>query len=178
MSKPVTPKPAKRVGHNGAAFDRIGPSSIAALVPRAAHAAFAKAIPGVAGMLHAWPAIVGPAFAEVTIPRRLVQGSLTIGCTGPVALELQHQTNQLLGRVNQYLGNHAVHRLRFVQVHAILRTVPPKPRAMPSPETRHAAAAAVADLPDGPLKDALATFGQAVLTESASRLGNQPRTRC
>ncbi len=149
--------------------DYRGPSSIAALVPKVSHAAFAKAAPGVARMMEAWPAIVGPALAEVTTPRRMGQGTLTIGCSGPVAIELQHLTNELLGRINQYLGSQSVHRLRFVQTQ-IARAVP-KLRRPPSKSAENAANSAVAHLPEGPLKDALASLGRAVLTESTSRLG-------
>ena len=74
--------------------------------------------------MEAWSGIVGPILADMTVPRRLSQGTLTIGCSGPVAMELQHLSTELLNRVNQYLGAQTVHRLRFVQIRMI--RVPPK----------------------------------------------------
>ena len=126
--------------------------------------------------MEAWDGIVGPLLAASTTPRRLAQGTLTIGCSGPVAMELQHLSTELLSRVNQYLGSQAARRLRLVQI-AAART-PPRTRPRVAPAVEMAAAAAVADLPDGPLRAALTSLGRAVLTESASRLGKQPRTSC
>ena len=154
-----------------------GPGGIAALVSRIARPAFAKSSPGTAQMVEAWPSIVGPALAVVTTPRRLTQGTLTITCSGPVAMELQHLSNELLGRINQYLGRQSVHRLRFLQTQTQAPRGTLKPRPAPSKAAAAATEAAIADLPDGPLKDALALLGRAVLTESTSRLGKQPNTR-
>jgi hypothetical protein len=125
--------------------------------------------------MEAWAGIVGPALGDVTTPRRLSQGTLTIGCSGPVAMELQHLSTELLVRINQYLGSHAVRRLRFVQITAMRVLARPKPR--PSEAVQAAAAQAVARLADGPLRTALAALGRAVLSESASRLGQQLHTR-
>ncbi len=152
-----------------------GPRPLAALVPALIKPAFAQAGPGVAQLMEAWPGIVGPSLADATTPKKLGQGSLTIACSGPVAMELQHLSVELTARINQYLGNQTVQRLRFVQT----RTIRPPARAAPrpTPATVKAADDAVADLPEGPLRAALAGLGRAVLTESASRLGKQPRTR-
>jgi hypothetical protein len=125
--------------------------------------------------MEAWPGIVGPALADVTTPRRLSQGTLTIGCSGPVAMELQHLSIEVLARINQYLGSQVARRLRFVQITAAQAPVRLKPRRTEAAET--AASQAVAGLPDGPLRAALAALGRAVLTESASRLGSQLHTR-
>lgn len=152
-----------------------GPRPIAAVVPAATRTAFRRAAPGVAQLMEAWVGIVGPSLAGVTVPRRLAQGTLTVGCSGPVAMELQHLSMELIGRINQYLGSQTIHRLRFIQTAAIGTPVRSTPR--PNAAAEAAAAEAVADLPDGPLRTALTELGRAVLTESASRLGKQPRTR-
>lgn len=151
-----------------------GPRPIAALVPVVAKAAFRRGGHGVVQLMEAWSGIVGPSLAAVTTPKRLAQGTLTIGCSGPVAMELQHLTTELMGRVNQFLGQQPVQRLRFVQTR--LAGPPPKPRYKPSAAADKAASAAVASLPAGPLRDALANLGRAVLTESASRLGRHITT--
>jgi hypothetical protein len=137
--------------------------------------AFKRGAPGVAQLLEAWSGIVGPALAEVTMPRRLGQGTLTIGCAGPVAMELQHLSNEVLGRINQYLGSHSVLRLRFVQIAAPRAPVQQRPK--PTAAIAAAASESVAHLAEGPLRTALAGLGRAVLTESASRLRQQPHTK-
>ena len=83
--------------------------------------------------------------------------TLTIACAGPVALELQHLSAELMARVNGHLGRVAVTRLRFVQ-----EVVAPRPA--PAPRR-----AAVADSPvplpgvaPGALYDALQALGRAV----------------
>jgi len=99
--------------------------------------------------------------AAVTTPRGLSSGTLTLACAGPVAMELAHLADQLSARINAHLGRQAVTRLRFVQT---LPTPLAQPAA-PAPPPRDAARAAqaVAALPDGPLKDALAGLGALVL---------------
>ena len=152
-----------------------GPRGIAALLPAIVKPAFAHTSPGVVQLMEAWPGIVGPALADATTPRKMGQGTLTIACSGPVAMELQHLSVELTARINQYLGNQTVQRLRFVQT----QTRRPPARAAPRPTAAmiEAADGAVADLPEGPVRTALANLGRAVLAESASRLGKQPRTR-
>jgi len=152
-----------------------GPRPIAAVVPVVTRNAFNRAAPGVAQLMEAWAGIVGPALADVTTPRRLSQGTLTIGCSGPVAMELQHLSTEVLSRINQYLGSHSVRRLRFVQITAVRAPVRPGPRPTAAAET--AASQAVAQLADGPLRSALAALGRAVLSESTSRIGNQLHTK-
>ena len=112
---------------------------------------------------------MGPALADVTVPRRLSQGSLTIGCSGPVAMELQHLSTELLSRINQYLGQQTVRHLRFVQT--LGAAPPPRPRRRPTAAVEIAASNSVAHLPEGPLREALASLGRALLSEPPSRLG-------
>lgn len=153
-----------------------GPRPVAAIVPVVARTAFSRHAPGMVQLMEAWVGIVGPGLASATAPRRLSQGTLTIGCSGPVAMELQHLSTELIGRINQYLGSQVVRRLRLLQTAATQTQIQAMPR--PTAAIEMAASSAVADLPDGPLRTALVELGRAVLTESASRLGKQPSTRC
>jgi hypothetical protein len=112
-----------------------------------------------------WQAIVGPALVAVTQPRRLAAGTLTLACSGPIALELQHLAPELISRINGYLGRQAVQALRFVQTEpARVAAMAQKP--VVNPEAAKSAAAAVADLPEGPLRDALSALGRAVLSRA------------
>jgi hypothetical protein len=92
-----------------------GPRALGALVPRLTRPAFRRRSPAGALLMAEWAAVVGPAIAAVTEPRRLLAGTLTIACAGPVAMELQHLAPQLIARINGQLGRVAVERLRFVQ---------------------------------------------------------------
>jgi hypothetical protein len=137
-----------------------GPRQVSALVPALVRPAFRRRAPATAQVLADWDVIVGPAIAAVTTPRRLSAGTLAITCPGPVALELQHLSGQLIERINTHLGKATVTRLRFVQ--DALPTPPPPPRAKPQAVAE--ARAAVASLPEGPLRDALEALGRMVLT--------------
>jgi hypothetical protein len=151
-----------------------GPRPIASVVPVVARISFNRAAPGVFQLMEAWAGIVGPALADVTLPRRLSQATLTIVCSGPMAMELQHSSIELIKRINQYLGAGAVRRLRFVQS-LVVRT-PSRAEPRPTVSMEQAASQAVAGLPEGPLRTALAALGRAVLCLSESPLGTQSRT--
>src|SRR3954463_12655425 len=63
-----------------------GPRAIGALVPGLTRPAFRRQGPASAQVIIDWPAIVGPALAAVTAPRRLSAGALTLACAGPIAM--------------------------------------------------------------------------------------------
>ncbi len=137
-----------------------GPRPLGALVPVVVRPAFRKRSPAMAQALADWEAIVGPAIAAVASPRKLFGGTLSIVCTGPMAVELQHLSEQLIGRINAHLGQIAVTRLRFTQDLRQLPAPPPRPaRAQAKDDAR----AAVAALEPGDLRDALEALGRVVL---------------
>lgn len=147
---------AAPAGPADAARHVYGPRPIGALVPALTRPAFRKRAPGGAQVMADWAQIVGPALSAVTTPRRLSGSTLTLACTGPVALELQHLATELLARVNGHLGRTVVERLRFIQDPA----APPTPPASRSHRT--AAPVEVPGIPPGPLHDALAALGQTI----------------
>lgn len=134
-----------------------GPRSIGALLPAVTRPAFRSRSAGAAQLMADWPAIVGPALAAVSVPRQLARGSLTLACSGPVAMELQHLSAQLAERINAHYGRVMVEQLRFVQAAA---------PALPKVATRAKAAppspVEIPDMKDGALRDALAALGGAV----------------
>jgi hypothetical protein len=133
-----------------------GPRPIGALVPALTRPAFRKRSPAAAQIMTDWGEIVGPALAAVTAPRRLAAGTLTLACSGPIALELQHLAAQLTERINAYLGRAAVERLRFTQ------DLDPATRAAAVPRRTPLGKVEVPGVPPGPLRDALAALGAAV----------------
>ncbi len=149
-----------------------GPRPVGALVPTLPRAAFRRRAPGTAQVLADWESIVGPALAAVTLPRRLTAGTLTIACSGPIAMELQHLSGELIARINTALGAGVVSTLRFVQtVHA----APPAAAApRPSPQSLARAESAVESLPSGELRDALTALGRAVFGAAERRPSTRP----
>ena len=120
-----------------------------------------SALIGQALMPVLWVLVVGPALAAVTTPKRFGNGTLVIGCAGPVAMELTHLAPQLIGRINSHLGQTAVERLRFVQQASAAGAAPAprpaEPAALP-PRVRDAMAA----IPQGELREALEKLAQGV----------------
>ncbi len=144
-----------------------GPRPLGGLLPRITRPAFRRHSPAAAQLLADWADIVGPALAAVTVPRRLVAGTLTLACAGPIAIELQHLSTELIARINGHLGSQAVHRLRFVQTATGSAAIVPLARPV-NAAARQAALASVAHLPAGPLREALATLGAAVLGQPST----------
>jgi hypothetical protein len=95
-----------------------GPRPLGAIVPRVTRPAFRRYSPAAVQIMADWPEVVGPGLAALAVPRRLAQGTLTLACAGPVALELSHLAPQLIARINAHCGRVAVRRLRFVQAPA------------------------------------------------------------
>jgi len=130
-----------------------------------------------------WREIVGDQLARVTRPQKLTRGragsggTLELRVAGPAALLVQHQSAEILSRVNLFLGPGAVDKLRIAQG-------PVKPLPTPAASTKGARrrfepldAAAEAELsksveraPDA-LKAALAGLGRAVLSDEAKGRG-------
>lgn len=146
-----------------------GPRPIGALVPGLTRPAFRRVSPAAAQVMVDWSAIVGPALAAVTTPMRLASGQLTIACSGPIAMELQHLAGELIARINTHLGASTVKRLRFVQTLAPSRQQAAPIPAPPDGALVRQAEKAVSGIPEGELRSALASLGAAVLDAAARR---------
>jgi hypothetical protein len=140
-----------------------GPRALGSLVPEVTRQTFRKRNPASAQILADWEIIVGPKVAAMTVPRKLDRGVLTIACAGPAAMDLHYMGIEVINRINTHLGGQPVHSLKFTQ--AGMPRKPPPPRPSP-PEAIMEAEAAVADLPDGELKSALAALGRVVIGRS------------
>lgn len=124
-----------------------------------------------------WREIVGDQLARVTRPQKLIKGRggsggvLELRVAGPAALLVQHQSAEILSRVNLFLGAGSVDKLRIAQgpVKPSAETAskprrPSKPPPLPA-ETEAELARAVETAPEG-LKAALQKLGRAVMGES------------
>ena len=137
-----------------------GPRPLGALLPALTRPVFRKRSPAGALLMADWAAVVGPSLAAVTAPRRLTAGTLTIACTGPVAMELVHLAPQLIARINAHSGRQTVERLRFLQQAAGGPAAPPAPP--PAPPLPAEVERAVATVPGEELRAALAKLGRGV----------------
>ena len=129
---------------------------------------------GPGALMVRWREVVGPDVARRTEPVKLTKGraggasTLEIRVAGPAAAIIQHQAQDILARVNLFLGAEAVQKLRIVQ--GPLRGAPdgrPAPvrrRQVPLDAGEEARLARdLAEAPDGRLKEALLALGRGVL---------------
>jgi hypothetical protein len=148
----------------------IGPVPVARLLAKATRPAMRRIQAAAARLALDWPLVVGPALAAVTAPVRLSGGKdgrvLTIRAAGPVALELQHLAPQLIERINAHLGPGAVARLKFLQSAPGFAEpqspAPVPPRRAPDLQALARMDGALAELPEGPLREAMARLGRAI----------------
>lgn len=162
-----------------------GPRAIAATLPRIAGPALRRR--GFAGggeasvrVVTDWAEIVGQTLARDSLPERLsfargaeTGGTLRIRAAGPLALELQHLEPLVIERINRYFGYRAVAKLAFVQAPAGVRPRPAPAAPPPAPTGPEAArlGRTLAGIEDGPLRDALAGLGRAVLARRRPAAG-------
>ncbi|HET6308611.1 MAG TPA: DUF721 domain-containing protein [Rhodopila sp.] len=152
-----------RTGMAGSDRYVYGPRGLGSLVPTVARQVFRKQNPASAQIVADWEAIVGPKVAAMTVPRKIDRGVLTIACSGPAAMDLHYMGVELINRINTHLGGQPVHSLKFTQAALPRKAAPIRPAP---PEAIPEAEAAVADLPDGELKTALAALGRVVIGRS------------
>ncbi|HUM08322.1 MAG TPA: DUF721 domain-containing protein [Acidocella sp.] len=112
----------------------FSPRGIAALIAPITRPIFRRRAPAAAQLLADWPQLAGPELASRALPVKFAGGTLTLGCTGPTAMELQMLESQIIARLNLALGHTTVERLRFVQQSPRLPAPPhAPPRAPPEP---------------------------------------------
>lgn len=127
------------------------------------------------GLVQNWDEIVGQNLAGVTRPERVVwpkrrsdddpfePATLVVCCSGLNALHLQHQTGEVIDRVNAYLGFAAIGRMRIVQK----PVGEAKPKPLPPRELSLAEAKRIegitAEIEDDDLREALSRLGRSVV---------------
>jgi hypothetical protein len=135
-------------------------------------ARFGGAGPGPKLLVERWREIAGEVLSRKSEPVKLVRprkgaaAVLEIRVDGPAAALVQHQSADILARVNLALGAGTVDKLRIVQGPV---KPPPEPKAAVRRRVAPLDAAVEAELsqaleaqPEGPLKDALLRLGREV----------------
>jgi hypothetical protein len=88
-------------------------------------------------------------------------GTLVLRVEGPAALEIQHLSDVILERVNQFFGWRAVASARLRQA-PLSRRAEPRPLPAPDPAVRARIAATLPEIKDEKLREALARLGAAM----------------
>ena len=127
------------------------------------------------GLVQSWEEIVGERLATTTRPEKIAwprrlheddpfePATLVIACEGRAALHVQHETGEIIARVNGFLGFAAVGRIKIVQKQVEIAAKPkPKQRGLTHGEEARLGGLIEAVEDDG-LREALARLGRSVM---------------
>ena len=127
------------------------------------------------GLVQSWEEIAGPRLASRTRPERIQwprrrheddpfePATLVIACEGVAALRLQHETGEIIDRVNGFLGFGAIARIRIVQKPVAPARVPARPAPRPLSDLEQSRLArTVSGIDDADLRQSLERLGRSV----------------
>ena len=149
------------------------PRALADIARKTLGDAFAKQGFASVELVTRWPEIVGPEIAAHSQPEKIqwprtpaerearVPGTLWLRVEGPAAVEIQHLAGVIAERVNQFFGWRAVADIRLRQA-PLARPRPRTRRPAPDPAAMARIAAALNEIKDEKLRDALARLGAAI----------------
>ena len=136
------------------------------------------------GLVQSWEEIAGPRLAahrgrkrSMAAPHaattiRFEPAVLIIACEGFAALHVQHETGEIIGRVNAFLGFEAIGRIRIVQkpVRSCRASRSRAPRPL-SPAKRRGSPSTVRQIEDEGLRASLERLGATIVgtTQAESR---------
>lgn len=129
-------------------------------------------------LVQSWEEIAGSRLAsrsrpeKIQWPRRMHEDDpfepavLFIACEGMAALHLQHETGEIIGRVNAFLGFNAIGRIRIVQKPLTNGKTRPKPAVRQlSGDERKKLSGTVGWIEDDGLRASLERLGATILGE-------------
>lgn len=127
-------------------------------------------------LINAWPEIVGEELSATSMPlkvkwkRRVSEedefepGTLQVAAEGMSALHLQHQTGQVIDRVNAFMGYRAIARIKLVQ--KPVETKKPKKRQRPMTDSQKRKVEKLTEtIDDDALKASMKRFGESVMRD-------------
>ncbi len=130
------------------------------------------------GLVQSWEEIAGPRLAgrsrpeKIQWPRRMHEDDpfepavLVIACEGTAALHLQHETGEIINRVNAFLGFNAIGRIRIVQKPVLSEKARPRPVLRPLTTAEKAKLSdTVGKIEDDGLRASLERLGATILGE-------------
>lgn len=125
-------------------------------------------------LLESWPEIVGADIAETSRPLRIIwphrsagddtfePATLVIACEGFCAIRLQHESSEVIQRVNTFFGFAAIARLKIEQKPVRFDRPQPKQILSIDEEQKNQLEHIVADIQDEPLRQALFGLGKGI----------------
>jgi hypothetical protein len=156
------------------------PRRLAEVLRKTLAGAFAKQGFAAVELATRWPEIVGAEIAAHSQPEKIQwprspqagnasePGTLMLRVEGPAAVEIQHLSEVILQRVNQFFGWQAVAGLRLRQAPLARRA---EPRRLPAPDPAATAriASTLPEIRDEKLRQALARLGAAMEHDQGAR---------
>ena len=128
------------------------------------------------GLVQSWEEIAGPRLATHTRPEKIVwprrmqeddpfqPATLIMACEGFAALRVQHETGEIIARINSFLGFNAIGRIKIVQKPVQLAGRPQKPRLRSlSADEEDRIAGVVGGVEDEGLRGSLERLGRTIL---------------
>lgn len=129
-------------------------------------------------LVQSWEEIAGPRLAglsrpqKIQWPRRMHEDDpfqpavLVVACEGMAALHLQHETGEVIGRVNAFLGFNAIDRIKIVQKPLTNDKIRRKPSFRPLTEPERKKLSGTVELiEDDNLRASLERLGATILGE-------------
>ena len=89
--------------------------SLAFLLPSVTAASFRRRSPTEIQLFVRWRDVVGADIAEQTRLKKLSAKTLTVACSGPIAVEMHYRTEMIIARINKWSGTSLVEKIRIVQ---------------------------------------------------------------
>jgi len=134
------------------------------------------------GLVQSWDDIVGPRLGrgsrpeKIQWPRRLSDDDpfepavLVIACEGLAALHIQHETGEIISRVNAFLGFSAIGRIRIVQKPVIAEKPRERPVLRPlAADEKARVERSVGKIEDDGLRASLERLGASVIGSKAQK---------
>jgi hypothetical protein len=138
----------------------FGARGISALVAPIIRPSLKRRAPAAYQLIADWDELAGTEISAIARPVKLAGGTLTLGCHGPAAMEIQYNGEALIKRLNTGLGTKIVERLKFIQ-ESTPAPIIPLPKKAKGPSSRPPEG-----LPDGPLGTALTKLYQGIAGRS------------
>lgn len=154
---------------------------MAQMVPKLTQTALGKRGLAQANLIVDWPSIIGEEKATACQPEKLIfprgqrnNGTLHLRVTSTMALELQHDSPQLIDRINGYFGYAAVESIRLIQTPLKQAKIQAKPRPHRTPKSGEIRALEnrLEGIEDAELRETLQRLGTAILSESGESTKN------
>jgi hypothetical protein len=156
---------------------RKSPEPVGGLVSAVLDPVLARRAGMTTALLAAWPQIVPAMLVETTRPEKInwprraseddpfKPAVLVVAAEGMAALHVQHQSGEIIQRVNSFFGFQAIERLQLVQKPVQPERKPARRKAAVSKEDEARIAKLAETIEDDGLREALIRLGKSIKQE-------------